>query len=111
MSFIEFKISLPKLSSISKNTLVSYSMKILENHVVPVLTSPIRLSDYAIGIFNALPTKASIKKALKKGLILVDKKRGLSGLYITGTETIELLEDQSLAKKKHQPYVGSFVGG
>lgn len=74
-------------------------MKIHETHNVPYLTAPKRLSDYAVGIFVSIPSKAGIKKAIKKGLILVDGKRGLSGQFITGNETIELLEDENSIKK------------
>lgn len=74
-------------------------MKIHETHTVPHLAVPKRLSDYAVGIFASIPSKAGIKKAIKKGLLLVDGKRGLSGQFIVGYETIELLEDESLTKK------------
>ncbi|MGY5352626.1 RluA family pseudouridine synthase [Wenyingzhuangia sp. IMCC45533] len=74
-------------------------MKILETHKTPYLAKAIRLSDYAVGIFNTIPSKAGIKKALKKGLILVNGKRGLSSIFINGDETIELLQDESVFKK------------
>lgn len=74
-------------------------MKIHETHIVPQVAVPKRLSDYAVGIFVSIPSKAGIKKAIKKGLLIVDGKRGLSGQYIVGYETIELLEDESLTKK------------
>ncbi len=74
-------------------------MNVLETHIAPPLQNPIRLSDYAVGIFNTIPSKAGIKKALKKGLILVNHQRGLSGLYIHGNETITLLQDTTLLKK------------
>lgn len=74
-------------------------MKTLETHNTPVLATPIRLSDYAVGIFNAVPSKAGIKKAIKKGLIMVNKQRGSSGVFIKGGETITLLEDENQIKK------------
>ncbi|MDO6803899.1 RluA family pseudouridine synthase [Wenyingzhuangia sp. 1_MG-2023] len=74
-------------------------MNILEKHISPSLSTPKRLSDYAVGIFQSIPSKAGIKKALKKGLILVNKHRGVSGEFICGGETIELIEDETVAKK------------
>ncbi|NIJ46228.1 23S rRNA pseudouridine1911/1915/1917 synthase [Wenyingzhuangia heitensis] len=74
-------------------------MKIVENHIVPATINGIRLSDYAVGIFLTIPSKAGIKKALKKGLILVNNKRGVSGQFINESDQIELLEDETLIKK------------
>lgn len=71
----------------------------METHTVPILPYGIRLSDYAVGIFASIPSKAGIKKALKKGLITVNNKRGLSGQFIIGNEIIQLLEDETLIKK------------
>ncbi|GGF79890.1 RluA family pseudouridine synthase [Wenyingzhuangia marina] len=74
-------------------------MKITETHTSPNLPYGIRLSDYAVGIFASIPSKAGIKKAIKKGLILVNNQRGVSGQFIVGGEKIELLEDENLIKK------------
>lgn len=74
-------------------------MKIHETHTVPKLSTPKRLSDYAVGIFASIPSKAGIKKALRKGLILVDGKRGVSGQFILGYETVELLKDENISKQ------------
>ncbi|ANW96707.1 RNA pseudouridine synthase [Wenyingzhuangia fucanilytica] len=74
-------------------------MKIIESHTSPNLPYGIRLSDYAVDIFASIPTKAGIKKAIKKGLILVNHQRGVSGQFITGGEKIELLENENLIKK------------
>ncbi len=74
-------------------------MKILETHIAPFINNPVRLSDYAVGIFNSIPSKSGIKKAIKKGLILVEKQRGISGQLIIGNEKIELLEDENQQKR------------
>lgn len=74
-------------------------MKIIETHTVPKLSYGIRLSDYAVGIFASIPSKAGIKKAIKKGLIRVNNHRGVSGQFIKGNEIIKLLEDETLVKK------------
>lgn len=67
-------------------------MKTIEKHTVPELDAASRLSDYAVGIFEAITTRKGIKKAISKGLIKVDNKRGTTGQLIKGGESIELLE-------------------
>lgn len=74
-------------------------MKVIEIHKSNKQHNPVRLSDYAVGIFISIPSKAGVKKAIKKGLILVNNKRGISGQFIIGGENIELLEDENLVKK------------
>ncbi|MGY6649996.1 RluA family pseudouridine synthase [Wenyingzhuangia sp. IMCC45574] len=74
-------------------------MKVIESHKALNTLQPQRLSDYAVGIFASIPSKAGIKKAIKKGLVLVDGKRGVSGQFISGDELIELLEDENLIKR------------
>jgi hypothetical protein len=41
-------------------------LKIIATHLVPKQRNPIRLQEYAVGIFEMLPTKSGIKKAIKK---------------------------------------------
>ena len=74
-------------------------MKKVETHSVTILKKPVRLSDYALGIFQTINSRAGIKKALKRGLILVDGMKGISGQYIQGGETIDLLIEESKIKK------------
>lgn len=65
-------------------------MQLAETHIALLLENPIRLQEYAVGIFNSVSTKSGIKKAIKKGLILVDNQPASTALYITGGEKIEL---------------------
>lgn len=67
-------------------------MKLLEQHIVKELNQPIRLQDYAVGIFKSAPTKSSIKKAIKKELVLVNGKKATTALFINNKDTIELFE-------------------
>jgi 23S rRNA pseudouridine1911/1915/1917 synthase len=69
--------------------------KVKENHIVRVVDNTIRINDYLIDVFQSLPSKKSIKKALKKGLILVDGKSVSSALWIKPEMHIELIEDSS----------------
>ncbi|WP_299122278.1 RluA family pseudouridine synthase [uncultured Tenacibaculum sp.] len=76
-------------------------MTLSETHKVPLLENPIRLQEYAVGIFKTIPTKSGIKKAIKKELVFVDGKLASTALFIRGNETIELfkIEQNSTVKK------------
>lgn len=70
-------------------------MQLIETHNTPQLEQPIRLQEYAVGIFNTIPTKSGIKKAIKKELILVNGKTTSTAQFISGGETIELFETEN----------------
>lgn len=70
-------------------------MKIIETHCVRKLEKPIRFQEYSVGIFNTIPTKSGIKKAIKKQLIFIDKSLATTSKYISGGEKIELIESQN----------------
>jgi RluA family pseudouridine synthase len=74
----------------------------LEKHIVPENIEKIRLSDYAIGIFEALPTRKSVKKAIKKGQITVNGKVGKTGTWIFSEYEIVLLDLDVLLPKVFQ---------
>lgn len=61
-----------------------------EEHHVPSLTSPIRLQEYGVGIFNHIPTKSALKKALKKQFITIDDLIATTATMIKGGEIIRL---------------------
>jgi 23S rRNA-/tRNA-specific pseudouridylate synthase len=65
----------------------------IESHIVPVLEGKVRLSDYAGGLFKTIPSRKGMKKATDKGLVLLDGKPANTGDFVSGGETIELLED------------------
>ncbi len=75
-------------------------MQIIETHSVPELENYIRLQEYGIGIFSTITTKSALKKALKKGLILVNNKTATTALFIKGGETISLIIDKNSSIKK-----------
>lgn len=75
-------------------------MKIIATHLVPKQRKPIRLQEYAVGIFEMLPTKSGIKKAIKKNLILVDGKTTSTGQFMNGGEIIELFQTEESATFK-----------
>lgn len=76
-------------------------MKISETHNVKNITPPIRLQEYAVGVFKTIPTKSGIKKAIKKGLVKVNGKTATTALHINKGDTIELFQLEEKAQKKH----------
>ncbi|MBZ9728150.1 RluA family pseudouridine synthase [Salegentibacter sp. JZCK2] len=74
-------------------------MKIKETHIVPAVAEKIRLQEYAVSIFTSLPTKSSLKKALKKGLILLDGQAAKTSDWIKEGQKLELLEIENPVKK------------
>jgi len=67
----------------------------IETHIALTSNKSIRLQEYAVGIFKSLPSKSGIKKAIKKGFILVNGKIATTALFILGGETIELFENEN----------------
>ncbi|WP_299682007.1 RluA family pseudouridine synthase [uncultured Tenacibaculum sp.] len=78
-------------------------MKLKEQHKVPQLEQPIRLQEYGIGIFTTNPTRSGFKKAIKKGLVLVNGKTATTALFINGGELIELYQEASNKKTFNFP--------
>ena len=78
-------------------------MKLKEQHKVPQLKQSIRLQEYGIGIFNTNPTRSGFKKAIKKGLVLVNGKTATTALFINGGELIELHQEASNKKTFNFP--------
>lgn len=69
-------------------------MVLSEKHKVPLLEKPIRLQEYAVGIFKTVPTKSGIKKAIKRELIFVNGEIASTALFIKGNEIIELFKTE-----------------
>lgn len=66
-------------------------MLILHTHTVTTETQPIRLSDYAIGIFPQFPSKKGIKKAIKKGQVYINGAKANTGTWVKTGQKIELI--------------------
>ena len=80
-------------------------MQLAETHIAIQLKAPTRLQEYAVGIFNTIPTKSGIKKAIKKELIYVDGTLASTAIFINGGEKIELfqLETETTFKRLEYP--------
>ena len=86
---------LNKLVYIEKNVI-----NLSETHIVPKLTTPLRLQDYGVGIFNVALTKSALKKALKKQYVTVNNVVATSATFINGGETIRLSIPAEVSPKK-----------
>ena len=75
-------------------------MQVIENHIVKNQKIPIRIQEYAVGIFKTCTTKSAIKKAIRKNLILVDNHPVTTAKIIFGGEKISLLKPQNSISKK-----------
>lgn len=71
-----------------------------ETHNVPEGVEPLRLQEYGVGIFTAIPTKSALKKALKKHYITVNGEVAGTATFINGGEIIKLDLPQETAPKK-----------
>ena len=69
-------------------------MQLTETHTVEKLEKPIRFQEYGVGIFNTIPTKSGIKKAIKKEHIFIDGLLATTSKFISGGEKIELFESE-----------------
>ena len=48
------------------------------------------MQEYGIGIFNTIPSRSALKKAIKKGRVFVDGNPATTGILIKGNEVITL---------------------
>ena len=67
-------------------------MQLLETHIALELKGRIRFQEYGVGIFNSVPTKSGLKKAIKNKLVFIDGKLATTAQYICGNEKIELFQ-------------------
>lgn len=68
-------------------------------HIVATKTKDIRINEYLIGIFPSLPSRKSIKKALKKEKILVNGKIANSAIWVAQGMEIELIKEKNPSRK------------
>ncbi|PKQ65846.1 hypothetical protein BZG02_02250 [Labilibaculum filiforme] len=67
-------------------------MKVIESHIVPEGISDIRLQDYAPSVFVSISSYQGMKKAIKRGRILVDGVLGKTALWVQSGQRIELCD-------------------
>lgn len=69
-------------------------MNIIHTHIVSKNSESQRLSDYAVGIFESLPSRKSLKKAIKRGEVLVNGKPENTAYRVQIGDQVDLLESQ-----------------
>jgi len=74
-------------------------MQPIETHIVPENTQKIRLLDFAIRVLETLSSRSSIKKAIKRGALLLDGEVTPGGTWLQPGQKIELLETHNKPPK------------
>lgn len=69
-------------------------MIVLQSHIVPEGLEPKRFSDYAREVFTCIPSAKGIKKAIKRGELLLDGKPGKTGDWMQAGQRIDLVESE-----------------
>ena len=69
-------------------------MHLLETHIAKEQKTPIRIQEYAVGIFNTVATRSAVKKAIKKNLIFVNNNPTTTAKIIVGGEKITLFSSE-----------------
>lgn len=76
-------------------------MQIIQSHKVSDAIEDVRIYDYCNGLFDQIPSRKGVKKAIERGEILLNGKPTETGYWLKGGELIELVD---LEKKKPKPY-------
>jgi len=66
----------------------------IEELVVPASATG-RLSDYAVAKFESLPSRKSVKKAIKRGLLCVNGEPSETGHWVKAGEVLSVINDQT----------------
>ncbi|MCZ4410119.1 RluA family pseudouridine synthase [Cryomorphaceae bacterium 1068] len=72
-----------------------FKFNCLEEHLVPC-TPQMRLSDYAVSKFESLPSRKSVKKAIKRGLLLVNGEVSETGHWVKKGEVLTVIYDETV---------------
>lgn len=76
--------------------------RVISSHIVPENTPRCRFSDYACDVFNVIPSRKGIKKAIKNGGFLIDGVTAGTGTWVCPGQVVELLEtDTGRVKEYH----------
>lgn len=67
----------------------------VESHIISQDAKPDRLSDYACGVFESLPSRKSVKKAIKRGELLVNGKPSHTGHWVKPGELLSVVNRPS----------------
>lgn len=70
-------------------------MIVLKEHHVPKSITKIRLVDYVLQVFSDIPSKSGIKKAIKRGEILIDNEQTEQSAWVKKGQTISWIDLQN----------------
>jgi RluA family pseudouridine synthase len=75
---------------------------LLQSHIVPQEIAPIRVYDYAMGIFKEIASRSALKKKIKRGSIRVNGECVESGFWLQPGQKIELFDlEDTIPKVYH----------
>ena len=77
-------------------------LHVINTHTVKEVNSNTRFSEYVCGLFPALPSRKSVKKAIKSGRVLLNGKPAETGRYIKKDDVIDLAGP---VVSPHKPHV------
>ena len=77
-------------------------MFILASHTVPLATTKQRISDYACGIFEQLPSRKGVKKAIKKGSVQLNGQVVETGRWVKSGDVITLVDLEETPPKLYE---------
>lgn len=75
----------------------------IESHKVELVTNKTRLSDYCIGVFQLIPTRKGIKKAIQRGQVLINDKLGSTGDFVKSGDVITLSIQEEISQRHKMP--------
>lgn len=68
----------------------------IEIHKVDIVVNRPRLSDYCIGLFELIPTRKGVKKAIQKGQVMLNDRKGSTGDFVNTGDVITLHVQQQI---------------
>ena len=74
----------------------------IAQHQVPQLTKSVRFVDYVNGLFEQLPTRNSVKKAIKRGELWLNGSPAEQGRWLNPGDTIALFDSQRTLPKAYE---------
>ncbi|EAY27270.1 RluA family pseudouridine synthase [Microscilla marina] len=77
-------------------------MFLLKTHTVPHNAPAARLSDYACGIFEQLPSRKGVKKAIKKGAVRLNGMPAETGRWVQPGDIITLVDLEETPPKQYE---------
>lgn len=77
-------------------------MVIIESHIVPKKIPKVRFLDYSVEIIKSLRSRSSIKKAIKRGELLLNGETVPGGTWIEPGQKIELIDNENKPPKPYE---------